>query len=106
MEKTKETDNFAREALPILKKLGYINNKNTILYVCTAFIIGLTLSGVLFYGIYNDKFKSDISQSVQPQIDVNSTTNNQYDLNIPTNNKFYLNHTFYINNIIPECNCG
>ena len=103
MSDKQQWDNFAKESIPQLKKLGYIKN-NTVIYVITAFLIGIMVSSVLFYGIYYDKFKSVQTVNLNPNIEFNSTTTNEYDIPINVENdyehKIYINTTNYINNFI------
>lgn len=96
------------KAIPILKKAGYYDEEildNSGIKIFVAFIIGLMVSGVIFYGIQTNSFKSEINQDVQiePNIQVNSTTNNDYQFDPQIDNKYTHNITVYVNNFI-ECN--
>lgn len=100
----KEWDKFAEETLPKLKELGYIKEKSNLMILLTTFIIGFTISGILFYGIYNDKFKSISNQevNVEPNINITSQTSNSYDFDPQINNDYQIknNYTIYVNNFV------
>jgi len=96
MTNKQELDNFAMESIPILKRYGYIKNKSSF---AIFFLLGIIFTGVLFYGIQTDAFKSVINQKVElePEIKVY----NDYEFTPETNNNydFQPNYTI-INNLI------
>lgn len=100
MTNKKEIDEWAKKSIPILKEYGYIRDKNTLLLVIVAFVIGVTVSGIFFYGIQNDAFKSDVNQTVN--LDPITNISNQY-LFAPQN-QFAPNYTIQVN--IPDNLCG
>lgn len=95
---SKEIREFAKKAKPILKQYGYLRNGKNLLWVVLAFVLGTTFSGVLFYGIQTDAFKSIVNQEVEIEPIVNIS--NDYDFAPLTSNNygFYPNYTI-INNI-------
>lgn len=110
----REWDNYAKEwmkGLPLMVEKGYYKptpKKNSEgLKILISLLIGMVISSVLFYGLYNDKFKSEISQnaSFTPLINITNdhdipvNVNNEYDFN-PKNN-----FTIYVNNFI-DCPNG
>lgn len=102
MERTTETDEWWKSVEPLAKDLGYIKSKN-LLYVFTAFVIGLTLSGVLFYLGWMGWLQSDIKQEVnlEPNITINEETKNTYDMDHKIFNEN--NVTVYVTNFVEGC---
>lgn len=65
MENKKEMDTWAKEAIPILKKNGYIENNNWKIMTALCFILlGVFIAIVFVYAINSDAFKSVINQDV------------------------------------------
>ncbi len=97
MTNKKELDKFAEESIPILKKYGYLNKKNNVIPLIF-FLLGIIFLGILGYAVDNDKFKSDITQnvSVEPEIQIS----NDYQFTPETNNNYTFNPNFTIVNNI------
>lgn len=96
------------EALPWLKKYGYLKKDYSKLKILSALFIGVMISGIFFYGIQTESFKSNFNQSIDPNVSVQ----NSYNFSTPIENdyEFKPNYTIivYNNNILPEnlCDCG
>jgi len=77
-----------------LKINGYVKKRNNIFKYVMILILGLAFIAVIFYGVENDKFKSNvyINNTIIPETDIlnnysfNPTTQNDYVFNITNNN--------------------
>jgi len=103
MNTKNEWDKFVydNDLINKLKKMDYIKTPRTFLWISIAFIIGILLTAVPFtYLTYNDKFKSDISQEVSLEPQINVTNDYEFSPETTNNNeyKIVLNVTNYINN--------
>jgi len=111
MYKKTELDEFAKNAIPILKEHGYLETEITQgsrnwLMPGVFFILGILFCGIFIYAINNDAFKSEFNQEIEPNVSVN--VNNQYDFDTVTENEYEIsnNHTIINNVIIPSDLCG
>lgn len=103
VEKT-DWDNYAKDVIPKLQQLGYLNkqkinfNINWTLIII-AFIFGALICGTIIYGIATDGFKTSLINNITtptPQVNIS----NQYTLSPLTENNydFKPNHTIIIKN--------
>lgn len=107
MKPTEEIKKFANEALPVLRKYGYLDKESSdislksILTIISIFSLGLLFGGLFLYGIETDAFKSDINQDVQLEPEINITNN--YDFTPTTSNVYTFTPNYTIINYI---NCS
>ena len=106
---------FAKEYydnLEIMKRTGFLEeakrkglisveskSSNTFIILVIVIFVSLLAIGILGYGIFGDKFKSDINQNVNITT-TPSDINNQYSFNTTTANEVYNNYTIVVNNYL------
>lgn len=94
---------FSKDAIPILEKYGLLKKDFNFapIIIISSCIIMLSFILVFYYGISNDKFKSDVLQNVSFDFETNMTSidNNLYNFMPETDNTFKNNFTIinYVN---------
>jgi len=108
---TKELDEFAKKAIPILKKYNYLEKDFSILKILVILFIGIFIGSVLLYGIMTNKLSPDFSQNITVS-PAKTDLKNEYSFNPSTTNNFDNKNNFTIINeiVLPDnlcvCNCG
>lgn len=106
LPKTKTVEEWKQEANDISKETGQtvVGNKwytFLMVFFFLAIVMVLILGVAFVYQVSEGKFKSSVSQTVEPQID--TTVNNQYNFTSETENEFHndigLNATIVINEL-------
>jgi len=99
-----EIETFSREAIPILKKYGFINEKkrnNGFNKYMFLFILWIATLSLFYYAGSEDWFKSNISHNVSLSPIVENTINNSYTFSTPIENKYeYSDNVTIYNKII------
>ena len=66
MENTKETDDWAKRSIEILKAKGYLEKTNRPMFMIgfAILIAGMIAGGCILYAVNNDAWKSNMNQTV------------------------------------------